>query len=171
MTEKPADSAARAEAAPPSSGRVFLVVVDESPELKVALRYACARAKKTGGRVALLYVIESADFQQWVGVGELMREEARQEAEQTLQSLAADVQTQSAAMPVLYVREGARRDELLKLIDEEPTVSILVLGAATGPRGPGPLVSALTSKFVGKLRVPVTIVPGHLSLEDVDSIA
>jgi hypothetical protein len=77
----------------------------------------------------------------------------------------------SAAMPVLYVREGERRDELLKLIDEEPTISILVLGAATGPRGPGPLVSALTSKFVGKLRVPITIVPGNLSLEDVDNVA
>jgi nucleotide-binding universal stress UspA family protein len=100
-----------------------------------------------------------------------MREEARQEAEQALQKIAADVQKMSAAMPVLYVREGARRDELLKLIDEEPTISILVLGASTGARGPGPLVSALTSKFVGKLRVPVTIVPGHLSVEDVDNIA
>ncbi|MGE0119777.1 MAG: universal stress protein [Dongiaceae bacterium] len=172
MTEKPADPAAiPAEAPPKSSGRVFLVVVDESPELGVALRYACVRAKKTGGRVALLYVIEPADFQQWAGVNELMREEARQEAEQALQKMAADVQKLSAAMPVLYVREGERRDELLKLIDEEPTISILVLGAATGPRGPGPLVSALTSKFVGKLRVPVTIVPGNLSLEDVDNIA
>jgi nucleotide-binding universal stress UspA family protein len=171
MTEKPADVAADQTAPPKSSGRVFLVVVDESPELKVALRYACVRAKKTGGRVALLYVIESADFQQWVGVGELMREEARQEAEQALQKIAADVQKLSAAMPVLFVREGTRRDELLKLIDEEPTISILVLGAATGPRGPGPLVSALTSKFVGKLRVPVTIVPGNISLEDVDNVA
>ncbi len=172
MTEKPADpAAAPAEVPPKSSGRVFLVVVDESPELGVALRYACMRAKKTGGRVALLYVIEPADFQQWAGVNELMREEARQEAEQALQKMAADVQKLSAAMPVLYVREGERRDELLKLIDEEPTISILVLGAATGPRGPGPLVSALTSKFVGKLRVPVTIVPGNLSLEDVDNVA
>lgn len=171
MSEKPADPQPPAEAAPKSSGRVFLVVVDNSPELGVALRYACMRAKKTGGRVALLYVIEPADFQQWAGVNELMREEARQEAEQALQKMAADVQKQSAAMPVLYVREGERRDELLKLIDEEPTISILVLGAATGPRGPGPLVSALTSKFVGKLRVPVTIVPGNLSLEDVDNVA
>lgn len=170
MTEKP-DPNATSTAAPKSSGRVFLVVVDNSPELGVALRYACMRAKKTGGRVALLYVMEPADFQQWAGVNELMREEARQEAEQTLQKMAADVQKMSAAMPVLYVREGERRDELLKLIDEEPTISILVLGAATGPRGPGPLVSALTSKFVGKLRVPVTIVPGNLSLEDVDNVA
>ena len=76
----------------------------------------------------------------------------------------------SAAMPILYVREGDRRDELLKLIDEEPSISILVLGAATGAKGPGPLVSALTTKFVGKLRVPVTIVPGHLSLESIDTI-
>lgn len=170
MSEKP-DPNAVPTAAPKSSGRVFLVVVDNSPELGVALRYACVRAKKTGGRVALLYVMEPADFQQWAGVNELMREEARQEAEQTLQKMAADVQKLSAAMPVLYVRDGDRRDELLKLIDEEPTISILVLGAATGPRGPGPLVSALTSKFVGKLRVPVTIVPGNLSLEDVDNVA
>jgi nucleotide-binding universal stress UspA family protein len=100
-----------------------------------------------------------------------MRVEARQEAEQLLQKMAADVQKLSGAMPVLFVREGVRRDELLKLIDEEPTISILVLGASTSPRGPGPLVSALTSKFVGKLRVPVTIVPGNLSLEDVEAIA
>jgi nucleotide-binding universal stress UspA family protein len=171
MTEKPASPNAAAEASPKSSGRVFLVVVDNSPELGVALRYACVRARKTGGRVALLYVTEPADFQQWAGVNELMREEARQEAEQTLQKMAADVQKLSAAMPVLYVREGDRREELLKLIDEEPTISILVLGAATGPRGPGPLVSALTSKFVGKLRVPVTIVPGNLSLDEVDNVA
>lgn len=170
MTKKPDPNAAPAPP-PKSSGRVFLVVVDNSPELAVALRYACMRAEKTGGRVALLYVMEPGDFQQWAGVNELMREEARQEAEQTLQKMAADVQNLSGAMPVLYVREGDRRDELLKLIDEEPTISILVLGAATGPRGPGPLVSALTSKFVGKLRVPVTIVPGNLSLEDVDNVA
>lgn len=165
------NSAAASETTPKTSGRVFLVVVDESPELKVALRYACIRAKKTAGRVALLYVIEPADFQQWMGVNELMREEARQEAEQALQKMAADVQKLSGAMPVLYVREGDRRDELLALIAEEPMISILVLGAATGPRGPGPLVSALTSKFVGKLRIPITVVPGNLSTDDVDNVA
>lgn len=168
MTE---NHTATSEASAKSSGRVFLVVVDESPELKVALRYACIRARKTAGRVALLYVIEPADFQQWMGVNELMREEARQEAEQALQKMAADVQKLSGAMPVLYVREGDRRDELLALIAEEPMISILVLGAATGPRGPGPLVSALTTKFVGKLRIPITVVPGNLSAEDVDNVA
>lgn len=156
---------------PKTLGRVFLVVVDDSPELAIALRYACQRAKKTGGRVALLYVIEPADFQHWMAVGELMQEEARQQAEQTLQRHAAEAQKLAQAMPVLYVREGQRRDELLKLIAEEPSISVLVLGASTGPKGPGPLVAALTGKFVGKLRVPVTIVPGHIPVEAIDDIA
>jgi nucleotide-binding universal stress UspA family protein len=163
MTEAPAD-------ADKAINRIFLVVVDESPELKVALRYACIRARKTGGRVALLAVVEPAEAQQWMGVNELMREEARMAAEQILQKVAPTQKT-SNAMPILCIREGNRRDELLKLIDEEPSISILVLGAATGAKGPGPLVSALTTKFVGKLRVPITLVPGNLSVEDIDAIA
>lgn len=170
-SDKPAAPETSSPPPPKSSGRVFLAVVDDSPELAVVLRYTCQRAKKTGGRVALLYVIEPADFQHWMAIGELMREEARQQAEQLLQKRAAEVQKMSGAMPVLYVREGQRRDELLKLINEEPSISILVLGASTGPKGPGPLVTALTGKFVGKLRVPVTIVPGHIPIETIDSIA
>jgi hypothetical protein len=81
------------------------------------------------------------------------------------------VQKLSGSMPVLYFREGNRREQVMTLIDEEPSISILVLGAATGSKGPGPLVSALTGKFVGKMRVPVTIVPGHLSIEDIEKIA
>ncbi|MEE8144080.1 MAG: universal stress protein [Kiloniellales bacterium] len=150
--------------------RVFLVVVDDTEEMQVALRYACNRAHNTHGRVALLYVIESSEFQHWMSVGDLMREEARSEGEQILQRWAAQVMEQTGTMPVLYLREGSRRSELMGLIDEEPSISILVLGANTEQRGPGPLVSALTGKFVGKLRVPVTIVPGHLSDEEVDKI-
>ncbi len=151
--------------------RVFLVVVDDTEEMRVALRYACRRAAHTHGRVALLYVMESSEFQHWMSVGDLMREEARSEGEQILQRCATQVSEQTGALPVLYLREGSRRSQLMELIDEEPSISILVLAADTGPRGPGPLVSALTGKFVGKLRVPVTIVPGHLSDEEVDKIA
>ncbi len=151
--------------------RVFLVIVDDTEEMKVALRYACQRAHNSHGRVALLYVMESSEFQHWMAVGDLMREEARSEGEQLLQRIAAQVMEQTGTMAVLYLREGSRQTELLKLIDEEPSISILVLGASIEQRGPGPLVAALTGKFVGKLRVPVTIVPGNLSDEDVDKIA
>ena len=153
------------------SDRVFLVVVDETEEMKVALRFACLRARRTGGRVALLYVIEPAEFQHWMAVGDLMREEARSEGEQLLQRLAAQVNELVGTIPVLYVREGKVRDELFKLLDEEPRISVLVLGASTGSRGPGPLVSALTGKMIGKLRVPITVVPGNLSDEEIDSVS
>ncbi len=154
-----------------SSDRVFLVVVDETEEMNVALRFACRRARHTGGRVALLYVIEPAEFQHWMAVEDLMREEARSEGEQLLQKLAAKVNELVGSIPILYVREGKVRDELFKLLDEEPRVSILVLGANPGSRGPGPLVSALTGKMIGKLRIPVTVVPGNLDDEEIDLIS
>ena len=155
----------------PGPARVFLVVVDDTPELKLAIRYACVRARKTGGRVAMVHVTAPEDMQEWIGVSRLIREESRQQAEALMQKMAAEVQKLSGAMPVLYFREGDRRDEVMKLIDEEPSISILVLGASTGPKGPGPLVQALTSKYVGKLRVPMTIVPGQLTNDDIDHIA
>jgi nucleotide-binding universal stress UspA family protein len=151
--------------------RVFLVVVDESDEMKLAVRYAARRAQHTGGRVALLYVIEPTDLQQWMAVETLMREERREEAEALLHTIADQVTELSGSMPIIFIREGRRRDELLALIDEEPSISILVLAASTGPEGPGPLITALTGKATAKLRVPVTIVPGSLTEAQIDAVA
>ena len=89
--------------------RVFLVVVDDSEELNNALRFACRRAQHTSGRVALLYVIEPIEFQHWVGVGRMMEEEAREEAEQRLQTMAAGVFQQTGMMPIMHIREGKAR--------------------------------------------------------------
>lgn len=147
--------------------RVFLVVVDDSEEMRVALHFACRRAMRTGGRVALLYVQEPADFQHWAAVGDLMREEAREEAEGLMQKLSAEVQQWAGGFPVLYLREGDRRAELVKLLDEEPTISVLVLGASTGSKGPGPLVTYMLGKGAPTLHVPMTIVPGSLSDEEI----
>ena len=154
----------------PPGDRVFLVVVDETEEMRVALRFAALRARSTGGKVAMLYVVEPSEFQHWMSVGDLMREEARTEAEQVLQRLAAEVNDLAGSLPVLYVREGDRRDELLALLDEEPNISILVLGASTGKRGPGPLVSAMTGKFLGRLHIPVTVVPDSMTNEEIDAV-
>jgi nucleotide-binding universal stress UspA family protein len=155
----------------PKPVRVFLVVVDNTAEMRVALRFACRRARHTSGRVALLHVVEPNEFRNFMGVGDLMREEARTEAEILMQKHAAIVQELSGNVPIVYLREGNRRDELLKLIGEEPSISILVLGASTETHGPGPLISALTGKFLSKLSVPLTIVPGNLDDESVDAIS
>ncbi|MBX6322167.1 MAG: universal stress protein [Rhodospirillaceae bacterium] len=169
-TEAAAEQPARAEPAK-AFDRVFLVVVDNTPEMAVAIRYACRRALHTGGRVALVHVIEPADFQHWLGVGELIQQEARQAAEQLVQKMAAEVYQLSGSIPVIYIREGERTAEILKLLQEEPGISILVLAAATGNRGPGPLVTALTGRMVAQMRVPITVVPGNLTPEAIDKIA
>lgn len=151
--------------------RIFLVVIDGSVELSVALTYACRRARACGGRVALLYVMEPTEFQGWRAVEERMREERRVEAEQVLQRHAKEVHRRTGALPVLYLREGERAEELLRLIEEDPSISILVLAAGTGPEGPGPLVTYLASSGLNKLRIPVTIVPGGLSDERIEAVS
>jgi len=148
--------------------RVFLVVVDDTEEMHVALRYAARRAKATGGRVDLLYVMEPPEFQHWSAIGDLMRAEQREDAERLLQEYSSQVYDLSGSFPVLHLREGSTREELLKLIAEDPSISILVLGAGTGPEGPGPLVQHLVGKMSGRLRVPITIVPGSLKGDELD---
>ena len=151
--------------------RTFLVVVDDSEEMQVALHFASRRAMRTGGRVALLYVQQPAEFQHWMAVGDLMREEAREEAESLMQKLSAEVKEWSGNFPVVHMREGDVREELEKLLDEEQSISILVLAASTESSGPGPLISYLVGKGSARLRVPVTIVPGSLTDEDIVGIA
>src|SRR5207302_635552 len=156
------------ESEPP---RVFLVVVDETPEHRIAVRYAARRAAHTGGRLALLYVIEPAELQHFLAIEELAAAERREAAEALLQQLCDEIAPIAGAMPVVYIREGRRRDELLALIAEEPMISILVLAAGTGAEGPGPLVSSLAGKAAARLRIPITIVPGGLSIEQVDALS
>lgn len=158
------------EAAQARRDRVFLVVVDDSPERRVALRYACLRARKSGGRVALLRVIEPAGQVEWAGVGAMLAEERRQEAEKLLSGLAADVNELTGGIPILLIREGTPRDELLALLEEDPRISILVLAAAPGGSGPGPLISALAGRYAAKLAVPMTIVPGDMTDEALERV-
>ena len=151
--------------------KVFLVVVDNTAEMRLALRYASLRAKKTGGRVGLLRVVRKADFQHWAAIGNLMREEAREQAEQLLQEHAATVlELTDGEVQILYIKEGDAKSALLNLIDEDGQICLLILAASTNRRGPGPLITHLTKKVIGQLRIPITIVPGGLTNEEIDKL-
>lgn len=150
--------------------RVFLVVVDDSEEMRVALRFASQRARHTGGRVALFRAVEPVEFQHWMGVGEIMREEARQEAEALMDRMSQQIVEMTGAIPIIYLREGTTREELLSLLDEEKQISVLVLGAAAKSDNPGPLISYLASKGAARLHIPITIVPGSLTDEEIDAL-
>ena len=152
--------------------RVFLVVVDESDEMRSALRFACRRAQHTKGRVALLYVVEPVEFQHWIGVGRVMEEEARLDAERRMQTLAADVFAQTGTMPTVHIREGQRTEQLVELLQEEPSISLLVLATAEEGNDPGPLVTFLINNIGrNRFRVPVTLVPGQLSEDEIDALS
>lgn len=155
----------------PQTERVFLIVVDDSPEMNVALRFAALRAKNSGGRIALLYVTEPAEFQHWMFVGSLMQQEAREKAEAVTHELSGRVHDWTGHYPMVYIREGDRAEEVLKLLDEEPSISILMLGASESTKGPGPLVAKLAGKMAGGLPVPVTVVPGSLSEAEILAIS
>ena len=157
-------------AEPQTDRNKFLAVVDDTPECVAALRYCCRRARSTGGRAVLLRVIHPADFQHWMAIGDLMREEAREEAEESMQRHAEDAHRWSGVMPEFVIREGKPLDEILALIDEDPMIRVLVLAASTEKEGPGPLVSQLTGQMSGGMHIPFVIVPGAMTAEQIDAV-
>ena len=141
--------------------RLFLIVVDDSEELPAAIHYACRRARQTGGRVALLYVYQiDTDFHHWIFVSNMVEREARQNADDILKLHALRIVQETGRHPETYVRKGNRREELFKLVNEHPEISVLVLSAAPGKK-PGLLVEAVTGKYAGNIGIPVTVVPGN----------
>lgn len=149
--------------------RKFLVVLDDTRECLNAMRFAAMRAAKTGGAVQVLSVITPADFGAWVGVADVMREEARERIEVHFEVYAKWMRDRQGIDPELVIREGEAVPELIAQIHEDPEVGVLVLGAGADSKGPGPLVTALTRQ-AGTLPVPITIVPGDLSKERLEEI-
>ncbi|WP_417679158.1 universal stress protein [Roseibium sp.] len=148
--------------------RKFLVVVDDTPECDRAIVYAAKRAARTSGIVTLLFVVAPGDFQHWLGVEDIMRAEATEEAEATLAKAAERVRSVAKTEPETVIREGNKAEAVLELIESDTDIAILVLAAGTSSEGPGPLVSSIAGKSAGNFPIPVTIVPGNL---DDDSIA
>lgn len=150
--------------------RKFLVVLDDSTECLNAMRFAALRAAHTGGGVAVLAVIPPDEFNHWIGVGNVMREEARERIEAHFEVFAKWMRDKQNVAPQLVIREGVAADEIIQQIADDPEIGVLVLGASTDKkRGPGPLVTQLT-RNAGSLPVPVTIVPGDLSKERLEAI-
>tara|TARA_Y100000590_G_C15141947_1_gene796471 strand:+ start:34 stop:507 length:474 start_codon:yes stop_codon:yes gene_type:complete len=152
--------------------RYILVIADNSPEMNIALEYACARSKKTGRKIIIATFIEPLDVLTTQGVTEIMKNEAREEAEKTLNFAAAIVKESTGTVPVLYSREGELISELKKLIEEEQNINVLVLAANTNEKekNPGPIINALVTKEISTLRIPVMIVPGNFSKDHISQI-
>ena len=149
--------------------RKFLVLIDESPECDRAVSFAAHRLKRTGGTLVLLSVIDSADFDQFIGVAETMRAEARNEAERNLDARIARIAEIGQIRTETVIREGRPAEAIEQLVAEDKAIAVLVLAASTSDKGPGPLVS----HFAGhkSLHILVTIVPGAMTDEEIVAVA
>ncbi|MBX7249874.1 MAG: universal stress protein [Caulobacteraceae bacterium] len=153
------------------SVRKFLIVVDDSPEFRAALAYACRRARSTGGVVAMLRVLAQPEFEHWSGVRDEIEREQRAEAEALLQKLGAEAEQRTGSRAEFLIEEGDTVGAIKKAVLADPDIKILVLAAATGGRGPGPLVASIAKEGVGFGRkLPVTVVPGDLTDEEVEAL-
>jgi nucleotide-binding universal stress UspA family protein len=148
-----------------------MVVVDKTPECARAIHFASRRAARTGASMIMLSVVDPPDNFEWIGVGEAMVEEAREAAEKQLDEAAREARSAAGVEPEQVIRVGNRAEEIIKLINEDEDISFLVLAAGTSKEGPGPLVSTLAGRAASTFPVPIVIVPGGLSDEEIDALA
>lgn len=149
--------------------RKFLVVIDDSPDCDRAVTFAAHRVKRTGGTLVLMSVIDSADFEQFIGVADTMRAEARNEAERNLDARIARIGQIGQIRTETVIREGTLDAAIESLLAEDPQIAILVLAASASEKGPGPLVT----HFVGnrKLHILVTVVPPAMTDAEIVAVA
>ena len=153
-----------------TKNKFFLVVVDETEELHQALHFACARAKSIDANIALVYVITPNDFGHWASVDALMREEAREQAEEIIKTHSEYANSFTGKTPLVYIREGETTDQILQLIEEEEQICQLVLGANTKSDSAGPIVNYITGKGAARCKIPVVIVPGNLTDAQIEAL-
>jgi nucleotide-binding universal stress UspA family protein len=149
--------------------RKFMAVIDGTPECERAVHYAGRRAKNSNGGLILLFVIPEGDFQQWLGVEQIMRAEAREEAEAAMAKAAQKVRDTIGIDPEIVIREGIATDEINAIIEEDRDIAILVLAAGSTKEGPGPLVTSLAVRGTA-FPIPVTVLPDTLTNDEIDAL-
>jgi nucleotide-binding universal stress UspA family protein len=148
----------------------FLVIIDDTQECDRAVYFAARRAGRTGAKLIMLHVIDMQDSnQQWLGVADLMRAEAHETANAQLDSYAVRANNIAGIDVERVIREGDTAEQILDLIEEDEDIALLVLAAGANKEGPGPLVSNL-GKSAATFPIPVAIVPGQLSDEELEAV-
>tara|TARA_B100001027_G_scaffold64336_1_gene43534 strand:- start:27 stop:503 length:477 start_codon:yes stop_codon:yes gene_type:complete len=148
----------------------FLVIVDDSDELNVAIRFAAKRAQSTKGGVILLNIIEQFDPQQWQSIEEIILQEARDKAQEKLQKWSKVIHDLTDIVPEVIVKEGIPSEKIIETLESDNAIRFLVLAAANSEQ-PGPLVSLLAGQKAGKLPVPLVIIPQGLTDDLIDDLA
>ncbi len=150
--------------------RTYLVVIDDSPEAGLALRFAARRAARTGGGVIVLAVVPPQDFLAFGGVQATIEAEAREAAEALAATAAEAVAQEANIAPQVMVRSGKPVEVVRAAIDATDDIAALVLATAASG-APGPLVTHFTGHDAGKLPCPVMLVPGGIDIDRLDALS
>ncbi|WP_114226661.1 MULTISPECIES: universal stress protein [Sphingomonas] len=153
-----------------SPKRTYLVVIDDSPEARQALRFAARRAAKTDGAIEVLAITEPQDFVQWGGVQAAIEEEQRLRIEGSVSSAVGEIVDAAGITPNIMVQAGDPVTVVRALIGTRDDIAALVLGA-TPSGSPGVMVAAFAGTDAGKLPCPVMIIPGGLSDERLEQLS
>jgi nucleotide-binding universal stress UspA family protein len=148
-----------------------LVIVDDTAEWDRAVYYASRWAIRAGGGVVILRIVEIEDQnQQWLGVADIMRAEAVEDANAALDRASGRANGIAAITPERVIREGDPTEQVIDVIEKDVDIAMLVLAANPGPEGPGPLIGAMANA-VGAFPIPIVIVPGDLSDAEIDALS
>lgn len=154
-----------------ASNRRYLVCVDSRSECRVALRLACMKVLAKTGQITLLHVVSPVDFQTLGAIADRMRVERLREGEELLAKLSAEAQKSFGITPTLLLLEGSAGDKIIETIRNDPSIIILVLGITQQQHsGLGKLSAWLAGQLNSNLMVPILMVPGNLSDEQLATL-
>lgn len=149
---------------------VYLVVLNDSEEFQISLRYTARLAHKNRAHVGILAVLDDQEFQHWKNVENMMRKELRETTEKKMWTMARKIHDLNGQIPVFYIREGQAEDAVLKALEENSNIKMMVLTGGVSSGGPGALVNYFTSKGLNKLKIPYVIVPGNITNYEIDEL-
>ena len=148
----------------------FLVIIDESKELKNAIHFAAQRAKNTNGALSMLYVVNHAINAQWSKVEHLIEQEETSEAKKICRDWAQLIKNKFNIDTEIIIKLGNRKDEILKLLKEDKNIRFLVLATSGDGENPGPIIKSLLSSKMRDLSIPIVLVPGSMNEKDINLI-
>lgn len=149
---------------------VYLIVASNNEEFSLSLRYTARLAQASGAHVGILATMDEQEFQHWQNVEKMMRKELRDKTEKEAWSIAKKVQSLNGQISAIYIREGKAEDAVLKTLEEEANIKMLILTGSVASGGPGKLVNYFTSKGLSKLKIPLVLVPGNIEIHEIDEL-
>ena len=148
----------------------FLVVIDDSNELKNAIHFAAQRAKNTDGTLSMLYVVDHAINAQWSKVEHLIEQEETSEAKKICRNWVQIIKDKFNIDTEIIIKLGKKKDEIIKILKEDKDIRFLVLATSGDGENPGPVIKSLLSSKMRDLSIPIVLVHGSMDEKDIDLI-